>query len=101
MNEWLIEFFVPAKCLFSLFLSHLFTNRPEARYPDSVAVTYDPANLWLSCVYNDHSLYVWDVQDLRTVGKVYSGLYHSACVWDLQVHFQEWAKPIVHISLRL
>ncbi|KAK3516541.1 hypothetical protein QTP70_021724, partial [Hemibagrus guttatus] len=65
--------------------SHLFCNKPDARYPDSVAVTYDPVNLWLSCVYNDHSLYVWDIQDLQRVGKVYSGLYHSASVWDVQM----------------
>ncbi|KAF4100003.1 hypothetical protein G5714_020129 [Onychostoma macrolepis] len=64
---------------------HLFSRAPDAHYPDSVAVTFDPVNHWLSCVYNDHSLYVWDTRDLRKVGKVYSALYHSACVWDLQV----------------
>ncbi|KAL7888260.1 hypothetical protein AOLI_G00032340 [Acnodon oligacanthus] len=66
--------------------SHLFSNKPDERYPDSVAVTYDPVNLWLSCVYNDHSLYVWDVRDLQRVGKLHSALYHSACVWDLQIY---------------
>lgn len=50
-----------------------------------MAVSYDPTNRWLSCVYNDHSLYVWDVRDLRKVGKVYSALYHSACVWSVEV----------------
>ncbi|KAL1253578.1 hypothetical protein QQF64_015807, partial [Cirrhinus molitorella] len=65
--------------------SHLFTRAPDGRYPDSVAVTFDPVNHWLSCVYNDHSLYVWDTRDLRKVGKVHSALYHSACVWDLQM----------------
>ncbi|XP_055728191.1 mitogen-activated protein kinase-binding protein 1-like [Salvelinus fontinalis] len=65
--------------------SHLFSNKMSARYPDSVAVTYDPASHWLSCVYNDHSLYVWDVRDLHRVGKVHSALYHAACVWDLQM----------------
>lgn len=65
--------------------SHLFSRKPDARYPDSVAVTFDPVNRWLSCVYNDHSLYVWDTRDLQKVGKVHSALYHSACVWDLQV----------------
>uniref|UniRef100_A0A672Q7C2 Mitogen-activated protein kinase-binding protein 1-like n=1 Tax=Sinocyclocheilus grahami TaxID=75366 RepID=A0A672Q7C2_SINGR len=63
---------------------HLFSRMPDARYPDSVAVTFDPVNRWLSCVYNDHSLYVWDTRDLRKVGKVLSALYHSSCVWDLQ-----------------
>ncbi|TDG98507.1 hypothetical protein EPR50_G00200930 [Perca flavescens] len=48
-----------------------------------------PASRWLSCVYNDHSVYVWDVRDLRDPrrpGKLYSALYHSACVWSLEVY---------------
>uniref|UniRef100_A0AAY4BXH0 Mitogen-activated protein kinase binding protein 1 n=1 Tax=Denticeps clupeoides TaxID=299321 RepID=A0AAY4BXH0_9TELE len=65
--------------------SHLFSSKADVHYPDSVAVTYDPGNCWLSCVYNDHSLYVWDVHDLHRVGKVHSALYHASCVWDLQV----------------
>ncbi|KAL0968950.1 hypothetical protein UPYG_G00220380 [Umbra pygmaea] len=66
--------------------SHLFSPKMDARYPDTVAVSYDAASRWLSCVYNDHSLYVWDVRDLRKVGKVYSALYHSACVWSVEVY---------------
>ncbi|XP_012682239.2 mitogen-activated protein kinase-binding protein 1 isoform X2 [Clupea harengus] len=66
--------------------SHLFNYKTDARYPDTVAVSYDPTNRWLSCVYNDHSLYVWDVRDLRKVGKVYSALYHSACVWSVEMY---------------
>ncbi|XP_062406286.1 mitogen-activated protein kinase-binding protein 1-like [Sardina pilchardus] len=66
--------------------SHLYSAPPEARYPDTVAATFDPSNGWLTCVYNDHSVYVWDVRDLQRVGKVFSGLYHSASVWDLQVY---------------
>uniref|UniRef100_A0A3P8RSI9 Mitogen-activated protein kinase binding protein 1 n=1 Tax=Amphiprion percula TaxID=161767 RepID=A0A3P8RSI9_AMPPE len=68
--------------------SQLFSCRPESRYPDTVAVTYDSTNRWLSCVYNDHSVYVWDVRDLRDprrAGKLYSALYHSSCVWSLEV----------------
>uniref|UniRef100_A0A8D3BUW1 Mitogen-activated protein kinase binding protein 1 n=1 Tax=Scophthalmus maximus TaxID=52904 RepID=A0A8D3BUW1_SCOMX len=67
--------------------SQLFSCRSEVRYPDTVAVTYDPTNRWLSCVYNDHSVYVWDVRDLkdpRRAGKLYSALYHSSCVWSLE-----------------
>lgn len=70
---------------FSLVISHLFTYKLDARYPDTVAVSYDSTNRWLSCVYNDHSLYVWDVRDLRKVGKVFSALYHSSCVWSVEV----------------
>ncbi|XP_055496959.1 mitogen-activated protein kinase-binding protein 1 [Leucoraja erinacea] len=66
--------------------SHLFTNRADAKYPDTTALTFDPANRWLSCVYNDHSLYVWDVKDFKKVGKVYSALYHASCVWNVEVY---------------
>ncbi|XP_072342283.1 mitogen-activated protein kinase-binding protein 1 isoform X1 [Scyliorhinus torazame] len=66
--------------------SHLFSNRADAKYPDTIALTYDPTNRWLSCVYNDHSLYVWDVRDFRKVGKVYSALYHASCVWSVEVY---------------
>ncbi|XP_043998653.1 mitogen-activated protein kinase-binding protein 1 isoform X1 [Gambusia affinis] len=69
--------------------SQLFSCREDSRYPDTVAVTFDPTNRWLSCVYNDHSLYVWDVQELRRAGKLYSALYHSSCVWGLEVCTEE------------
>ena len=39
----------------------------------------------LSVVYNDHSLYVWDVNNVKEVGKIRSFLFHSACVWDITV----------------
>ncbi|XP_047429397.1 mitogen-activated protein kinase-binding protein 1-like [Mugil cephalus] len=65
--------------------SHLFNTKADARYPDAIAVTYDPVSRWLSCVYNDHSLFVWDVRDLQRVGKVHSALFHASCVWDLEM----------------
>ena len=39
----------------------------NARYPDTVAIAYDHINNKLSAVYNDHSLYVWDVTDVKRV----------------------------------
>ncbi|XP_015268347.1 PREDICTED: mitogen-activated protein kinase-binding protein 1, partial [Gekko japonicus] len=66
--------------------SRLFSNTTDAKYPDTIALTFDPNNQWLSCVYNDHSLYVWDVKDPKKVGKVYSALYHSLCVWSIEVY---------------
>ncbi|XP_062266679.1 mitogen-activated protein kinase-binding protein 1-like [Platichthys flesus] len=65
--------------------SHLFSTKADDRYPAAIAVTYDPLGHWLSCVYNDHSLYVWDVRDVSRVGKVHSALFHAACVWDLEI----------------
>lgn len=66
--------------------SRLFSGAANARYPDTIALTFDPTNQWLSCVYNDHSIYVWDVRDPKKVGKVYSALYHSSCVWSVEVY---------------
>ncbi|KAG7263637.1 LOW QUALITY PROTEIN: hypothetical protein CRUP_019729 [Coryphaenoides rupestris] len=56
--------------------------RPHPLGTDVAAATC--ASRWLSCVYADHSVYVWDVRDPRRVGKVHSALYHAASVWDLQ-----------------
>uniref|UniRef100_A0A087X9D8 Mitogen-activated protein kinase binding protein 1 n=1 Tax=Poecilia formosa TaxID=48698 RepID=A0A087X9D8_POEFO len=65
--------------------SALFHTKTEDRYPDVIAVTYDPVSRWLSCVYSDHSLYVWDVREVHRVGKVNSALFHAGSVWDLEV----------------
>lgn len=72
------------------FPSRLFSGAANARYPDTIALTFDPTNQWLSCVYNDHSIYVWDVRDPKKVGKVYSALYHSSCVWSVEVGDLAW-----------
>lgn len=78
---------IPSFVVTSCPLSHsrLFSGGVNARYPDTIALTFDPTNQWLSCVYNDHSIYVWDVRDPKKVGKVYSALYHSSCVWSVEV----------------
>ncbi|KAK7134125.1 hypothetical protein R3I94_015848 [Phoxinus phoxinus] len=78
------------------------SRTPEARYPDPVAVTFDPVHRWLSCVYNDHSVYVWDTRDLQKVRALHSARYHSACVWDLQMFptdaCQMWGSPEPFLS---
>ncbi|XP_051965560.1 WD repeat-containing protein 62 isoform X2 [Xyrauchen texanus] len=65
---------------------HLFGAHPEAQYPDTLALAFDPVTKYLTCVYNDHSVYVWDVQDVQNIGKVYSALYHSGCVWSVETY---------------
>ncbi|GCB63813.1 hypothetical protein scyTo_0014682, partial [Scyliorhinus torazame] len=66
--------------------SHLFSKKTDAIYPDAIAVAFDPSNRWLSCVYSDHSLYVWDTKDVKKIGTVYSALYHSSSVWSIEVY---------------
>ncbi|XP_033994352.1 WD repeat-containing protein 62 isoform X2 [Trematomus bernacchii] len=67
-------------------LTQSLQHSPGAQYPDTLALTFDPASRHLTCVYNDHSVYVWDVKDVRNVGKLYSALYHSSCVWSIEVY---------------
>ncbi|XP_020618463.1 WD repeat-containing protein 62-like isoform X1 [Orbicella faveolata] len=62
-------------------------SKPEkAVYPDAIAVALDTVNHRLACVYNDHSLYTWDVKDMKKIGKTWSSLYHSTCVWGVEVY---------------
>lgn len=75
-------------CLFDsndCFHSGLLPASPGAHYPDTLALTFDPTARHLTCVYNDHSVYVWDVKDVRNARKLYSALYHSSCVWSVEV----------------
>lgn len=66
-------------------VSFLFCRKAEAVYPDTVALTFDPIHQWLSCVYKDHSIYIWDVKDINKVGKMWSELFHSSYVWNVEV----------------
>ena len=42
-------------------------------------------HLQLTVIYNDHSLYVWDLKNIKQIGKTHSFLYHNACIWDICV----------------
>uniref|UniRef100_A0A670JBB4 WD repeat-containing protein 62 n=1 Tax=Podarcis muralis TaxID=64176 RepID=A0A670JBB4_PODMU len=61
-------------------------RRPGATYSDTIALAFDPRHHWLCCVYKDHSIYIWDVKDTRQVGKVWSDLFHSSFVWNVEVY---------------
>ncbi|XP_029416955.1 WD repeat-containing protein 62 isoform X2 [Nannospalax galili] len=66
--------------------SFLFHRKAEAVYPDTVALTFDPIHQRLSCVYKDHSIYIWDVKDINKVNKMWSELFHSSFVWNVEVY---------------
>ncbi|KAF6208405.1 hypothetical protein GE061_016861 [Apolygus lucorum] len=75
-------------------ISHMAAHPNRAKYPDAIAVTYDERNAKLTCVYNDHSLYVWDVRDIKRVGKSHSFLYHSACIWGVEIFPENSTCPV-------
>ena len=53
-----------------LTISHMASHPNNAQYPDASAVSYDEQNGRVSVVYNDHSLYIWDVHDIRKVNSL-------------------------------
>lgn len=58
-----------------------------AKYPDAVAIRYDETRKKLTCVYNDHSLYQWEIQDdFKRVGKTHSTLAHGGCIWSVETY---------------
>ncbi|XP_072757663.1 WD repeat-containing protein 62 isoform X4 [Anoplolepis gracilipes] len=69
-----------------LSISHMSQHPSNAKYPDTIALAFDERNNKLTCIYNDHSIYVWDVKDIRRVGKSHSFLYHSACIWGVEMY---------------
>jgi len=71
---------------FYLLFSHMSQHPSNAKYPDAIALAFDERNNKLTCVYNDHSIYIWDVRDIKRVGKSHSFLYHSACIWGVEMY---------------
>ncbi|XP_064622019.1 mitogen-activated protein kinase-binding protein 1-like isoform X4 [Lineus longissimus] len=66
--------------------SHMVRYSQDAKFPNTLAAVVDNNNKKLTCIYNDHSLYIWDIKDIKKIGKVWSFLYHSQCVWGLEVY---------------
>ncbi|XP_044579059.1 uncharacterized protein LOC123261509 isoform X3 [Cotesia glomerata] len=69
-----------------LSISHMSQHPVNARYPDAIALAFDELNNKLTCVYNDHSIYIWDIRDIKRVGKSHSFLFHSACIWGVEMY---------------
>ncbi|XP_050299920.1 uncharacterized protein LOC126738571 isoform X2 [Anthonomus grandis grandis] len=70
---------------FGTSIQHMASPPPDAKYPDTMAVTFDETNHKLTAVYNDHSVYIWDVLNIKRVGKSFSFLFHSACIWGVEM----------------
>ncbi|XP_069706958.1 WD repeat-containing protein 62-like [Phaenicophaeus curvirostris] len=61
-------------------------SRPDLVYPDTITLAYDASNCWVTCIYKDHSVYVWDIRDLQKIKKVWSDLFHSSIIWNVEVY---------------
>ncbi|KAI1295684.1 Mitogen-activated protein kinase-binding protein 1 [Halotydeus destructor] len=68
----------------TLLKNDLVQNGQDTKYADTVAITLDETNTKVTCVYKDRSIYIWDIRDMKRVGKAHSFLYHSACIWGVE-----------------
>ena len=57
-------------------------------YPDVIAISYDESAGKVTAVYVDRSLFLWDIRDLKKIGKYRSFVYHSDCVWGVEVRLE-------------
>ena len=39
----------------------------------------------VAAIYRDNSLVVWEITDMKTIGKYRSLLHHANCIWDVKV----------------
>jgi len=72
---------------------------PNAKYPDVIALAYDETNMKVTCVYNDHSLYVWDVKDIKRVSAI--SYFHICSFFILSKIFSiRWENQIPFYFIR-
>lgn len=66
----------------------------NTKYPDTIAVTLDEIHKKVTCIYSDHSIYVWDIKDTKKIGKTHSSLYHGACIWGIE-HYPNLSNGVL------
>jgi len=54
-------------------------------YPCTIALSVDPKNNNLACVYSDCSIYIWNTENFEEPKKRASFLYHSDSIWGVEV----------------
>ncbi|CAG8462322.1 6111_t:CDS:10 [Cetraspora pellucida] len=61
------------------------TGDPNETYPDTTAIKFDAETGKLTCIYNDRSLFIWDIKDIKKIGKYRSFLYHCDTIWGVEM----------------
>lgn len=51
----------------NLHFRHLANQMKNVSYPDTISIALDEVNNKVISIYSDHSIYVWDVKDIRRV----------------------------------
>ncbi|XP_011019159.1 PREDICTED: mitogen-activated protein kinase-binding protein 1 isoform X1 [Populus euphratica] len=51
--------------------------------PDAIACQFSTSEK-LVVVYGDHTLYIWNIHDMKEATRCYALVSHSACIWDVK-----------------
>lgn len=80
----IIRLFQPDSLLYIATLPkpHLNTNS----YPDTVSLSIDSTCTKLSVIYSDHSLFTWDLSDIKNITAIDSQLFQKDCIWGVETH---------------
>nr|CAG8559660.1 314_t:CDS:10 [Entrophospora candida] len=61
------------------------TGGPNDIYPDTTAIKLDDETGKLSCIYSDRSFFIWDIKDIKKIGKYRSFLSHCDTIWGVEM----------------
>ncbi|CAF1144497.1 unnamed protein product [Adineta steineri] len=64
-------------------------------FPDTIAVCLDEDKSMLTCFYNDHSFYIWDIKNEKSIKKRDSHMYHSGCAWGIETYSRTNSSPSI------
>lgn len=63
----------------------MVSHPPNAKYPDTIAITYNESSNQLISIYNDHSIFIWDVSDIFRVSSTNRLLINCNVEWSSKV----------------
>jgi hypothetical protein len=75
----------------------IYPQQQNMSFPDTIAVYLDEDKSVLTCFYNDHSFYIWDIKNERSIKKRDSHMYHSGCGWGIEVKINHFIKKQIFI----
>ncbi|XP_010256673.1 PREDICTED: mitogen-activated protein kinase-binding protein 1 isoform X2 [Nelumbo nucifera] len=59
------------------------SSEKDSQLPDAIACQFSTSRK-LVVVYGDHSLYIWEIDDVNKVSKCDVVVSHSSCIWDIK-----------------
>ncbi|CAF5028231.1 unnamed protein product [Rotaria sp. Silwood1] len=63
-----------------------YPQKPNISFPNTIAICLDENKSLLTCFYNDHSFYTWNIRNGQLIEKRNCYMYHSACVWGIETY---------------